>query len=106
MEISGNQLMEQQNNYTKLKISKNNKQYSLSIGSIIIEKVNYEKIPENINIMATLFSTDGISFNILAENETNSEITIKDLFYNLFYDCKNYNNSTKENFIIPSNQSK
>lgn len=104
IEIDGSQLTNAQNNYTKLTVSKNNKKYSLPIGSIIIEKVNYEEVPTNINIMATLFSTDGISFNVVVENKTNSELTIKDLYYNLFFDHENYNNPIKENFIIPSNK--
>ena len=47
-------------------------------------------INKNINIMATLFSLDGYSFNIVAENDTDSKVCINDVYCNVIWNNNGY----------------
>lgn len=90
MKVSEKQLEEKSNKYTKLVLTDGKREYSTELGTILIEKVNFSEENEKINILATLFSLDGYSFNIVVQNETNSKICINDIYCNVIWNKSKY----------------
>lgn len=68
--------------YTQIEIIHKGRRIACPLGSIIIDKeeiIEFEKV----NVLATLFSTDGRSFNVIMENNSEKLIEFKELSYEL-----------------------
>lgn len=75
--------------------------YELPIGSITVEKNEINNLPPEVNIMATLFSTDGSSYNLIVENKLENDISINNIHYSVLFNENIFGNDTKIDLTIP-----
>ena len=80
--INEQELPSGKDEYTQIELIHKGRTIVCPLGSIIIEK---EKIIEfkKVNVLATLFSTDGRSFHVIVENNSEKLIEFKELSYEL-----------------------
>ncbi len=80
--IDEKELSSAKDEYTQIEIIHKGRTIICPLGSIIIDKeeiIEFEKV----NVLATLFSTDGRSFNVIVENNSEKLIEFKELSYEL-----------------------
>lgn len=93
-----------QNDYSifeGIAIKSGKKDYQLPIGTVTVEKNKVNNLPKDINIMSTLFSTDGSSYNLIVENYQKSDIIINNLYYDILYNGKRYGTNNRIELFVP-----